>query len=238
MMDFPVLLVLFFAVAYFTFSSRGMLAYTFGIYLDLPNVIIHECGHALTARLWGGSIQSVKFNVLPSIVKSGGILGVAEIGNRSWFGMIFSLLGGYVSQALFFVAIAYLHLQGQLLWIIPLFLAIYLLTNLLAIEKSFWQNLIILIVIGAAVLLYRNNYSFLLRMYQSVDVITTGFVIWYMLGLAHQFFIVLFLKNDSHWDGTALATKTYIPSVVWKGIFLIAMGGAYFAPSWLQLLLV
>ena len=114
MIDLPLLLALFVAVAYFTFSSRGMLAYTFGIYLDLPNVIIHECGHALTARLWGGSIQSIKFNVLPSIVKSGGILGLAEIGNRSGLGMFFSLLGGYVSQALFFVVMSYLYLQGLL----------------------------------------------------------------------------------------------------------------------------
>jgi hypothetical protein len=238
MMDLPVLIALFFAVAYFTYSSRGMLAYTFGIYLDLPNVIIHECGHALTARLWGGSIRSIKFNVLPSIVKSGGILGLAEIGNRSGLGMFFSLLGGYVSQALFFIVVSYLYLHGLLLWIIPLFLGIYLLTNLLAKEKSFWQNLIILIVIGSSVLVYRNNYSFLLRIYQSVDVITIGFVVWYMLGLAHQFFIVLLLKNDSHWDGTALATKTYIPTIIWKVFFLIAMGVAYFAPSWLQLLLV
>jgi hypothetical protein len=238
MMDLPVLIALFFAVAYFTYSSRGMLTYTFGIYLDLPNVIIHECGHALTARLWGGSIQSIKFNVLPSIVKSGGILGLAEIGNRSGMGMFLSLLGGYVSQALFFVVMSYLYLQGLLLWIIPLFLGTYLLTNLLAKEKSFWQNLIILIVIGSSVLVYRNNYSFLLRIYQSVDVITIGFVVWYMLGLAHQFFIVLLLKNDSHWDGTALATKTYIPTIIWKVFFLIAMGVAYFAPSWLQLLLV
>ncbi|HEX5350388.1 MAG TPA: M50 family metallopeptidase [Trichococcus sp.] len=238
MMDLPVLIALFFAVAYFTFSSRGMIAYTFGIYLDLPNVIIHECGHALTARLWGGSIQSIKFNVLPSIVKSGGILGLAEIGYRSGLGMVFSLLGGYVSQALFFIVLSYLYLQGLLLWIIPLFLGIYLLTNLLAKEKSFWQNLIILIVIGASIILYRNNYSFLLRIYQSVDVITIGFVVWYMLGLAHQFFIVLLLKNDSHWDGTALAKKTYIPTIIWKVLFLIAISGAYFAPSWLQLLLV
>lgn len=92
-----------------------MLAYTFGIYLDLPNVIIHECGHALTARLLGGSIQSIKFNVLPSIVKSGGILGLAEIGNRSGLGMFFSLLGGYMSQALFFIVMSYLYLQGLLL---------------------------------------------------------------------------------------------------------------------------
>jgi len=235
MMDLPVLIALFFAVAYFTFSSRGMIAYTFGIYLDLPNVIIHECGHALTARLWGGSIQSVKFHILPSIVKSGGILGLAEIGNRSGLGIFFSLLGGYVSQALFFVVVSYLYLQGLVLWIIPLFLCIYLLTNLLAKEKSFWQNLIILIVIGASIMLYRNNYSFLLRIYQSVDVITIGFVIWYMLGLARQFFIVLLLKTDSHWDGTALATNTYIPTVIWKGFFLLTMGGAYFAPFWLQL---
>ena len=152
--------------------------------------------------------------------------------------MFFSLLGGYVSQALFFVVMSNLYLQGLLLWIIPLFLGVYLLTNLLAREKSFWQNLIILIVIGCSILLYRNDYSFLLRIYQSVDVITIGFVVWYMLGLAHQFFIVLLLKNDSHWDGSALATKTYIPSVIWKVLFLIAMGGAYFAPSWLQLLLV
>ena len=236
MMDLPVLIALFFAVAYFTYSSRGMLSYTFGIYLDLPNVIIHECGHALTARLWGGSIQSIKFNILPSIVKSGGILGLAEIGNRSWLGMFFSLLGGYVSQALFFIVVSYLYLNGLFLWIIPLFLGIYLLTNLLAKEKSFWQNLIILIVIGASIMLYRNNYSFLLRIYQSVDVITIGFVVWYMLGLAHQFFIVLLLKNDSHWDGTALATKTYIPIIIWKSLFLLAMGGAYFGPFWLQLL--
>ncbi|CZQ81831.1 Hypothetical protein Tcol_161 [Trichococcus collinsii] len=235
-MDLPLLIVLFIAVAYFTFSSRGMLAYTFGIYLDLPNVIIHECGHALTARLWGGSIQSIKFNILPSIVKSGGILGLAEIGYRSGLGMFFSLLGGYVSQALFFIVVSYLYLQGLLLWIIPLFLGIYLLTNLLAKEKSFWQNLIILIVIGASIMLYRNNYNFLLRIYQSVDVITIGFVVWYMLGLAHQFFIVLLLKNGNHWDGTALATKTYIPTIIWKVLFLIAMGGAYFAPFWMQLL--
>ena len=238
MMNLPVLIAFFFAVGYFTFSSRGLLAYTFGIYLDLPNVIIHECGHALTARIWGGSIQSVKFNILPSIVKSGGILGVAEIGNRNGLGMFFSLLGGYVSQALFFLVMAYLYLQGQLLWIIPLFLGVYLLTNLLAKEKSFWQNLIILIVIGSSILIYRNNYSFLLRIYQSVDAITICFVIWYILGLAHQFFIVLLLNSDSHWDGTALATRTYIPTVIWKGFFLLAMGGAYFAPFWLQLLLI
>lgn len=238
MMDLPVLIAIFFAVAYFTYSSRGMLAYTFGIYLDLPNVIIHECGHALTARLWGGSIQSVKFHILPSIVRSGGILGVAEIGNRSGLGMFFSLLGGYVSQALFFVVMSYLYIQGLLLWIVPLFLSIYLLTNLLAKEKSFWQNLIILIVIGSSIMLYRNDSRFLLRIYQSVDVITSGFVVWYMLGLAHQFFIVSLLKTDSHWDGKALATKTYIPTIIWKGFFLLAMGGAYFAPSWLQLLLV
>lgn len=238
MLDLPVLIALFFAVAYFTFSSRGMVAYTFGIYLDLPNVIIHECGHALTARLWGGNIQSIKFNVLPSIVKSGGILGVAEIGNRTGLGMFFSLLGGYASQALFFVVISYLYVQGLLLWIVPLFLGIYLLTNLLAKEKSIWQNLIILIVIGSSIMLYRNNYSFLLRIYQSADVITIGFVFWYMLGLAHQFFIVSLLKSDSHWDGTALATKTYIPIVIWKALFLSAMGGAYFAPYWLQVLLI
>jgi len=238
MMELPVLIVLFLAEAYFTFSSRGLLAYTFGIYLDLPNVIIHECGHALTARLWGGSIQSVKFNILPSIVKSGGILGVAEIGYRNGLGMFFSLMGGYVSQALFFVVMAYLYLQGQLLWIIPLFLGIYLLTNLLAQEKSFWQNLIILIVIGATIVLYRNNSNLLLRIYQSVDAITIGFIIWYLLGLAHQFFIVLLLKTDSHWDGTTLATRTFIPTAIWKGVFLLAMGGAYFAPVWLQLLLI
>jgi hypothetical protein len=238
MLDLPVLIILFFTIAYSTFSSRGMLAYTFGIYLDLPNVIIHECGHALTASLWGGNIQSIKFNIFPSIVKSGGVLGVAEIGNRSGLGMFFSLLGGYVSQALFFLAMSYLYLQGLLLWIIPFFLGIYLLTNLLAKEKSFWQNLIILIIIGSSILIYRNNYGFLMNIYQSVDVITIGFIIWYMLGLAHQFFIVLLLKNESHWDGTALATKTYIPATIWKGVFLLAMGGAYFAPYWMQILLV
>jgi len=204
MMNLPVLIAFFFAVGYFTFSSRGMLAYTFGIYLDLPNVIIHECGHALTARIWGGSIQSVKFNILPSIVKSGGILGVAEIGNRNGLGMFFSLLGGYVSQALFFLVMAYLYLQGQMLWIIPLFLGVYLLTNLLAKEKSFWQNLIILIVIGSSILIYRNNYSFLLRIYQSVDAITICFVIWYILGLAHQFFIVLLFLLEST-ENTAIS---------------------------------
>ncbi|MPM44720.1 hypothetical protein SDC9_91401 [bioreactor metagenome] len=238
MFDISVLIAIFLAMGYFTFSSRGMLAYTFGIYLDLPNVIIHECGHALTARIWGGSIQSVKFNILPSIVKNGGILGVAEIGNRSGLGMFFSLLGGYLSQALFFLVMAYLYLHGQLLWIIPLFLIFYLLTNLLAKEKSFWQNLIILIVIGSSILIYRDNSSFLLLIYQSLDVITIGFVVWYMLGLAHQFFIVLLLKSDSQWDGAALATRTYIPSLIWKVFFLIAMGGAYFAPFWLQLLLI
>ena len=193
MMDLPLLIVLFIAVAYFTFSSRGMLAYTFGIYMDLPNVIIHECGHALTARLWGGSIQSIKFNVLPSIVKSGGVLGVAEIGNRSGLGMFFSLLGGYVSQALFFLVMAYLYLQGQLLWIIPLFLGVYLLTNLLAKEKSLWQNLIILIVIGSSILIYRHNSNLLMNIYQSVDVITKRFHLlvyaWFGASIFHRFAI-------------------------------------------------
>ena len=234
MLELPILFAIFFTMAYFTFSSGGMLAYTIGIYLDLPNVIIHECGHALTARLWGGSIQSVKFHILPSIVKNGGILGVAEIGNRSGTGMFFSLLGGYVSQALFFVVMAYLYLQGLLLWIIPLFLGVYLLTNLLAREKSFWQNLIMLVVIGSSILMYRNNYSFMLQIYQSMDVITIAFVIWYMFGLAHQFFIVLLLKNDSHWDGSDLAKRTFVPTLFWKACFLLTMGGAYFAPFWLQ----
>lgn len=232
-MNIQILVGLFIMIAGFTFLSKGIFLYTLGIYLDLPNVIIHECGHALTARLWGGSIRSVKFNIFPSMVRNEGLLGQAMIGNRNRLGTIFSTLGGYVSQSLFFVLMTYLYLNGYSLMTIPLFLAIYLITNLLATDKSFWQNLIIFAVIALGVYLYRQNVAVLLVIYHSFDAITAVFIIWYTLGLAHQIFIVLSLNANAHWDGSSLAKDTYIPAVVWKLFFLAVMVGSYFSYYWL-----
>ncbi len=232
-MNTAILMGLFIGIAGFTFLGKGLFFYTLGIYMDLPNVIVHECGHALTARLWGGSIKSVTFHIIPSIVRSEGLLGQAIIGNRNKLGSIFSTLGGYVSQSLFFLLVTYLDLNGQSLLIIPLFLAIYLVTNLLAADKSFWQNLIIFAIIASGIYLYQNNPDILLAIYHSFDTITAVFIVWYMAGLAHQIFIVLGLKTNTDWDGSCLAKDTYIPAVIWKILFLTVMVGAYFSYYWI-----
>lgn len=209
--------------------SKGKLMYLIEIYLDLPNVIIHECGHALMAKLSFGSVRSVRFHLFPSVVMTKGALGQAEVGNRNKIGEILTGLGGYVIQGLFFSLITYLAIIDKSIFILPLFLIIYLITNLIATEKSFWQNSLLLLVLSYVIYLYNSNPEVLLTVYNSLDKITTVFYGWYALGLAHQIGIVLTLGNDESWDGYALREYTYIPTILWKVLFLIVLIGSYFS---------
>lgn len=209
--------------------SNGKLMYLLEIYLDLPNVIIHECGHALMAKLSFGSVRSVRFHLIPSVVMSKGALGQAEVGTRSKLGELLTGLGGYVIQGLFFYLMTYLVVNEKSFLILPLFLGIYLITNLIATEKSFWQNSFLLLVLGYGIYLYNSNPEVFLTVYNSLDKITTVFYGWYALGLAHQIAIVLTLGNDESWDGYDLREYTYIPTVIWKTLFLVVLIGSYFS---------
>jgi hypothetical protein len=209
--------------------SRGSLMYLIEIYLDLPNVIIHECGHALMTKLSFGSVRSVRFHLMPSVVMEEGALGQAEVGNRGKIGEILTGLGGYVIQGLFFSLMTYLAVIDKSVLILPLFLIVYLITNLIATEKSFWQNSFLLLVVGFGLYLYKSNPEVLLTVYNSLDKITTVFYGWYALGLAHQIGIVLTLDNSEYWDGMALKEYTFIPAFIWKVLFLIVLIGSYFS---------
>lgn len=232
------LLGIIIGVMLFTYYSRDGSFFLFSIYLDLPNVVIHECGHGLVAKLCGGELDSIKFNMLPSQVKKEAMLGSAVIGTKSKLGFILSNLGGYITQSLFFSLMILLYMTNKSLLIIPIFLGVYLVTNLLAKNKSILQNLLVFLVLGLGIYFYKTNVEVLVSLYGSLGIITRVFTIWYAAGLVHQILIVAMAENDSYWDGHWLESDTKIPTIFWKFLFLVVMIGSYFSIFWVDLVIL
>ena len=229
----PIILLLGMIVFYHFGTSH--LLYVIGIYLDLPNVIIHECGHGLIAITSGGSLTSIKINLNPAVVSSTQILGLAKTVTHSNISNISNTAFGYIFESLFFIFIIWLAKKKLSYLIIPAFTFIALLTYFLAQSTGFYQALVMIMVILSIIFISYKKPKIKGLSWIKYDGLTKLFILWYRLGLAHQIINVFFLVN-TEWDATFLADISFIPTFIWKVFFLVIMLTAYFCEYWINLL--
>ena len=215
-------IIIFLGVCIFYHFGTSHLLYVIGIYMDLPNVIIHECGHGLFAITTGGSLTSIKINLNPTVVSSTQILGLAKTVTHTNISHIISTLFGYVFESLFFISIILLAKKKLAYLIIPSFLFIALLTYFLAKSTGLFQALLmILVILSISFIIYKKPKIKVLSWIKYKG-LTQLFILWYRLGLAHQIINVFFLIN-TEWDATFLADISFIPTFIWKLFFLVVM---------------
>jgi hypothetical protein len=184
-----------------------------------PSVIAaHEGGHALSASLFGGTITAVRLRHDQT--------GVTEFQGTGWFGNVFTALAGYLGPSGFGLLGAVLLARGRtqpVLW-----LTLVLLALLLFHIRNLFGVLVVLVTGG---LVYAVTV-------EASPTLQTWFAytwIWLLLlggvrGVMdlHRGRMTLRQSGsrDTWSDSYRLRTLTYIPAMLWTGVFGLATGAA------------
>jgi hypothetical protein len=171
--------------------------------------LAHEGGHALTASLMGGRVESLK------MFGSGGPgYGATAVGGVGWLGSVFTAFAGYVGPSVFGIGGAMLLSHGRVraaLWATLFLLALALLSSGNLVAR------VTIVAVGAlvAVVLAKASAGQ-----------TTFFAytwIWLLLlgGFGH---VLVFVEQgrglkDTSSDAYHLRRLTLLPSSLWSGVF-------------------
>jgi hypothetical protein len=184
-----------------------------------PSVIAaHEGGHALSASLFGGTITAVRLHHDQT--------GVTEFQGTGWFGNFFTALAGYLGPSGFGLLGAVLLAHGKtepVLWLTLVLLALLL----FRIRNLF----------GALVVLVTGGLVYAVAVEASPTVQTWVAYTWIWLLLLGGVRGVMDLhrgrvtlrrsgSRDTWSDSHRLRTLTYIPAMLWTGVFGLATGAA------------
>lgn len=221
--DPPGLLVLLTALA-------GLLAVAFRpVWRVARNAvtIAHEGGHAFFALITGRRLRGIRLEFDTSGL-------TLSSGKPTGFGMLLTLLGGYIAPSLVGVLGAWLLGSNRITLL--LWLAVLLLLVMLINIRNLFGVLSILIT-GAVVVI--------ISLYASphVQSVFAYAGVWFLLfGGVRPVFELQSLRNRGRLPGSdadQLAGVTHVPAIFWVGVFLIVnlaalvVGGFLLAGQWL-----
>jgi len=193
------------------FTLVAILTYipVIGPYFKLFNTLIHETGHALTAILTGGRVQSI------SLFKNTG--GLAITSHRGLIGRVITLFAGYPTASLFSVLYIYALSEGWYRYI-AITLSVILIYNLIFWVRNIVGWVWILSVLGGLYFLYTNHY------WSGFEISLTiiGLTLLIQAFLSSWVIFAMTLKDhDQAGDASLLANTTKIPSVFWGSLFVL-----------------
>jgi hypothetical protein len=189
--------------------------------------IAHEGGHALFALLTGRRLRGIRLEFDTSGL-------TLSSGRPTGFGMILTLLGGYIAPSLVGVLGAWL-LGGNRITLLLWLAVVLLLVMLINIRNLF--GVISLLVTGAIV--------FAVSWYASpqVQAVFAYAGVWFLLfGGVRPVFELQSLRRRGRMPGSdadQLAHITHVPALFWVGVFLIVdvaalvIGAFLLAGQWL-----
>jgi hypothetical protein len=180
-----------------------------GIYFSLPNVLIHEISHVITAKITGGKIHSISLFDDTS--------GVAITSSRFWIGRVLVSYAGYTGSSLSAIALFLLLSKGYYNFIIYFFIGISVVSTLLWVRNwfGFVWSVSFIAILGFMVWKHYETImihtSILLSSVVLVQSVTSALVIF-----------KLSIKNRKDaGDATNLAQATFVPAVIWGLIFFV-----------------
>lgn len=193
---------------------HGRILSSISILFSFFPVLIHELGHALSARLVGGHVDNIHMVLTQREQVSTERQGYAETRANSNFKFIIITFCGYIAPPIMLFLGVYLAYKEKTF--IYLFICIGLLIFYFAVTKQKWIPIILLIAV---------SYSCYNIIIQQDTFITNSisFIYNVLLGLVLGEIIqsiiittkITFNKKGSEWDGTAMKNLTLIPVFFW-----------------------
>lgn len=189
--------------------------------------IAHEGGHAFFALITGRRLRGIRLEFDTSGL-------TLSSGRPTGFGMMLTLLGGYIAPSLVGVLGAWL-LGGNRITLLLWLAVILLLVMLINIRNVF--GVLSLLVTGAVVVV--------ISLYASAQVqaVFAYAGVWFLLfGGVRPVFELQSLRHRGRLPGSdadQLAGVTHVPAIFWVGVFLIVnlaalvVGGFLLAGQWL-----
>lgn len=184
------------------------------IILGFIPVLIHELGHALTARLTGGKVIDIHMIMTHREQTKQGAQGYAKTIPRNRLSAILMTFMGYIMPPLIFY-LGIILILNKLSVIYLLILALGVLFYLSKTRQIFIPLLMLVIILF-------TGYDLSIRSTSMVnDVLNIGFnvILGLLLGEMVQSILITgkmcLSRNGSSWDGKTLFKLTFIPSFVW-----------------------
>lgn len=170
--------------------------------------MIHETGHAVTAILTGGRVESI------SLFSNTG--GLAITRHRSVGGRILTLLSGYPAASLFSVFIIYGLTQD---WYeqLAMVLAVILVYNLLFWVRNAVGWVWVLSVLASLYFIYTNGF---MSVFEHVLTLIGGVIVIQAFLSTWIIFVISIKDRHSAGDAALLEKETKVPSFIWGFLFL------------------
>lgn len=188
------------------------------ILMSFIPVLVHELGHAVTTTLTRGRVNDIHIMLTDYGQQKTGAQGLAKTQPRGWLSNILVTFMGYVFPPLFLFLGFWLVERGQsyLYIAILLVLGIYYLIH----SKQKWLPLLII-----AILFYTGFEIKVSDTGVMVGIVHFGYsvMLGLLLGETIQSIIIttriIFSRQPTEWDGSALKDSTMIPATVWWGVW-------------------
>lgn len=184
------------------------------IYFGFIPVLVHELGHAVTARLTGGRVNNINMILTHRGQVKNGAQGYAETIPRGRVSAILTTFMGYANPPLmFFLGIYLIEKQMSVLFI--LVLVLFSLFYLVHTRQIFVPLIMLAILLYSGYMLSLRSSGFISV---SFDVIY-NVILGLLLGEIIQSILItgqIILRGEvKQWDGKALARLTFIPAFIW-----------------------
>lgn len=176
-------------------------------YLSLINTVVHEWGHAFAALLTGGQVYKIKLNMDTS--------GFAQTGSKWWIGRFLTVLSGYPFSTLFPCFMIFLILNDNYVtvyWTLAIMLAITIVLWLRDLFSLIWAGSVLLAL--TLLIKFDMDVKWLIFLVMSISLINSIKSAWVV-------FVLSIKDSRSAGDATALSQLTWIPALVWGGLFFV-----------------
>lgn len=177
-------------------------------YLSLINTVVHEWGHASVALLTGGQVYKVKLNMDTS--------GFAQTGSKWWIGRFLTVISGYPFSTLFPCFMIFLILNDEYVtvyWTLAIMLAITIFLWLRDFFSLIWAGSVLLTL--TLLIKYEMDVNWLIFLVMSISLINSIKSAWVV-------FVLSIKDYRNAGDATALSQLTWIPALVWGGLFFVS----------------
>jgi len=170
--------------------------------------IAHEGGHAFFATILGQAVHSIK------VFRTGG--GVTDVGTVPWAADVILTLAGYLGPSLIGLGGTWLLLTGRPTWV--LWISFALLLAVLLKMRSFFS---VLAVFGTGGIIY-----WMARYAEPPAQLTFAYIwVWFLLigGVRQMSDLFWVTRGGSRTsDPAVLQRLTWVPDVLWLGVFWLS----------------
>jgi hypothetical protein len=180
-----------------------------GKYFACLNTMFHEDGHAITAKIFGGRVESISL--------FSNTEGVASTLHGSWVSRVITSYAGYTFSSFVAYICFYLIHIGKIHWLLYFFIGAAIFNLVFWVRNVFGVFWLLSFIALCGALLYYHHYT--LNIFASFFL--SAIILTQSVSTAAAIMYLSFVQPRNAGDASNLARSTFIPSWVWGSLFFV-----------------